>query len=710
MELGELSAQFQARGLQACPLHADVLLALVPRRKDRVFDGAVFLDATTEAAIPPERIRQRLPRWRRALAGGFPLDGLRRIKGIEHRLHLDAATQVGDEWLAQRAVTVLCLHRRPGGKYVPATGVAVTFTRVPAESALQFLAAGGGRSAQITVRTDGAGLAEVRIVHPTAAVPADRRRVRIAADATVALLGPDGRSTSTQTVQVRTELELELVRNEAAARPQEVFDRPDDEKSADRIWLFQPANPDPRSEGIRELQEALNEVVPRHRAVQVQADGLVPRTGVYDEPTRVALDRFLQHFPGIHAGNDYPYELKDIGPDPDLLTYLQEEYAPFDPTTAANRGKVVDRRLLIGKVLDTTPARIDGLWELYEGVVKVLRDQVRAYAQSYLDCDLVWLHRPNQGPNAPAADRVFACRANGVVLRAAPQASSPAVQVGGAQVALSDGDHTLVVAQAPQGGWLRVRTAGGVEGWVAEGPATGQAFRNDAGRYRTPDNAGDQVRNLGNHGPAGVGWGQDHYANGVAYTYGGKQTPEQWRQTLLTNPHAAPDRIVHYDQYQHGHRFGSVGGEANAAAYLEAGCDCSGLIQNCVTYSLFPGTTTRIVPVGMVSAVGPLTCIAAAAWVGGLQAPTRRIAIHPTDPDRHWVRGGDIVNNGGHVVMIAEDVPNMASADTFTIMHEYGVFTSADLTRFRRKSIRSRFRLWGTNLNAFQFGKVHIWR
>jgi len=685
-------------------------LALIPRRADRIFTKQVFPSATSEAPIVAVDIRNRLPHWRRHTGARFILDEQQRIKGFEHRLYIDFATQVGGRWLAQRKLSVVCLYRRPLGQYLPAANVPVTLTRSPAGCRLQFKRPDGTFADDLTgaarPTTNGQGIAEITIAHPTVIVPQAERSVEITASADVPELGRDGHSTSTTTVNMTATLIIRLARNDEAARVEDVYDDPAQPDSADRIWAFQPTAPEPRSDGIRRLQEALNEVVSRHRAVPLPAPAagstLIELNGVFNDETRKFVSWYLEHFVGVHAGGDYPYELRNIGPDPDLLTYVQEDYVPFDPRTTANRGRIVDRRFLVGESRDNTPAQIDGLWELYEGVVLPLQQQARAYGQTYLDCDRFWLHRPIHTPYVPGPDQVFVCGAAGLQLRVAPAPAAALLQQNGAPVGLADGEHLLVTLVGANP-WVQVRHAAGL-GWVRVLPATGRLFHNDAGRYRVPDNIGAQVANSGLYGIAGAGFAQDHTLNGVAYTYGGKQTPDQWRESLRTNPRADPDHIVHYDEYGAGHRFGEIKGEHDVGdiTHMQAGCDCSGFVQNCILHAVLPGTNTPIVPRTMIGEL-PQHPIGAGGLVPG---HARRVAT--ANGDRNWVRAADLVCTDGHVVMIAEDMPNLANPN-FKIMHEWGG-CRAGYAGFTRKSIRSPFSWYLANLAAGRFGKVFIWR
>lgn len=681
------------------------LVAIVPRKRNSIFTNDIFPDVTTDTQIQGDQIRDRLPHWRSFNNASFSIDIFRRIKAVEYRMFLDLATQIGGQWLAQKRISVVCLYKRPNTRYRPVVNVSVELTRLPNNSALQFVQPDGTLDNALNgsnrPQTNNQGIAEFTIAHPTQAVPANQRTVTIRVSAELPRLGTDGMSTSTSTVTIREQLDIILVRNDTVTNVAGIYDDPINPNSALEGWFHQPTAPDARNNGIRNLQEAINEVVSRHRGINNYQ--FVPLTGVFDDDTRRALRQYLSNFNTINAG--YPYNLTAIGPDNNFLTYVQEDYAPFNPTTNANRGGIVDRRLLIGDRRENNHDRIDGLWEIYEGVVEVLKDQVREYGQSYLDCDTFWLHRSIHGPFQAATDHVFACHNNGIVLHIGPNVAFPPLMSGGNPVAINDGDHLLVVFQVPN--WVLIHHPTG-HGWVPENQ--GSVVRNDAGRFRVPNNPGVQIQNHGNHGIVGVGYNRRHTRNGVAYTYGGKQTPDQWRDSLTTNPHANPDQIVNFSEYAAtGHRFGETKAEYDAGnmSHCEAGCDCSGFVQNCITHACFPGTNIRIVP-NNVTPAGP-------AWRSSGQFIGNNRLARPVprplnDADRHWMRGGDLIQRPGHIVMVAEDLPTMLGDTTdFMIMQESGSSRATDTTQFRRKSTRNPFSWWRHSHLGFNFGKLYIW-
>jgi hypothetical protein len=684
------------------------VLAIVPRRADRIFTSAVFSNATTDTAIQPDRVRDLLPHWRQLQQPLFEIDANKRIKETEYRMYIDFAAESNGAWSSKKKLAVVCLYRRPGDTYRPIVNLPVALARTSGSADLRFALASGALAAELKDQdrpvTDNQGIAEFTIVHPTKVISAGDRILRIEVVAEIPLLGSNGQAGTKPPVTARQTVEIKLLRNSAAADMATVYKGPTDQNSSLDIWCYQPAEPEPSHDGIKQLQEVLNEVVSRHRGIAPSppADAthfsFVPLTGVFDAATKNALNQYLSNFRAINNNPDYPYNLGAIGPDSDFLTYVKEEYAPFDPSLAANQGAIVDRRLLIGDSLYTQPSEIDGLWELYDGVVRVLQNQVRAFAQTYLDTSTFWLHRPVHSPYLAATDTVFRCLNNNTAVKADPDQNSPPLESNGAAVEINDGECFLVVNQAT--GWVQIDHPAG-QGWVASGK--GRTVANDRGLLRT---VGNQIYNHGVYGTAGQGFNQNHTQNGVAYTYGGKQTPTQWVSSLTANPHADPDQIANYSEYAVGYRFGEKKDEYDAGnmAYKEAGCDCSGFVQNSIINSFFPDTTTRIVPQALINT----TWLASGGFIGN-NCPARTVSA-PTDQEHHWVRGADLIAGQGHIVMVAEDLPDMIASTDFKIMHECGGDSSSDTTQFRRKSVRSPFSWYKNSLTGLMIGKVYIWR
>jgi hypothetical protein len=694
-----------------------IAMALIPRKADRIFSKDVFSNASEDTDVSSESIRDRLPHWIKPQAPFFSIDANKRIKTIEYRMYVDLATKTGNKWWARKKISVVCWYRRPKDKYRPVVKVSLSIKRISGSADIRFILADGTFTEELKEKnrpaTNGQGIAEFTIAHPPLAVSSANQTVQIEATAEIPLIGSDGKTDPKKTATVRKTIDIQLFRNSAIGDIELIFKDKADPDSAQNIWCFQPAEPEPSNEGIKKLQEVLNEVVSRHSGIP---DGppadtahftFIPLTGVFDEPTKRALNQYLTYFPQITSGKDYPYNLNAIGIDKDFLSYIKEDYAPYDPDAKANRGTIVDRQLLIGNILDTQPAQIDGLWELYKGVVEEFKTQVRAFAQSYLDCDEFWLHRHEQDPYSPATDAakdsVYRCTTKNVKVKTLDHANAPTLSLNGADVEINDGEHFLVLEQ--KGSWVKIKHPSG-EGWVIKDT---DLILNDRGKFRA---AGTQIQNHGNHGINGPGYFQHHTLNGVAYTYGGKQTPEKWRESLQKNPHAKPDQIVNYTEYGADYKFGETKDEYDEKktrnTWRKAGCDCAGMYQNCVIHSFFPNTTTRIVPNSMIPDTSvPDNWLKSGAFIRDDKA---RLVARPLDLDHHWVGGGDLISHKGHIVMVAEDKPTMTGAhpNDFKIMHEWGGDTK-DKTQFRRKSIRSPFSWYG-KIKERQIGKIYIWQ
>lgn len=660
--------------LQLLPM---VVLELIPRSRELLLQPNVpFLPEATEH-------RQALPGY---LAAAAPRQHL---AVIESHFYIDLATaDTGGQYVARRRVTLKAVDLVGN----PVSGIWVEWSRTQGSAELRFLnAAGEEREAlegQEVGTTDEHGLAEVTLQHPVAEVAEADRTLRIRA----------------QVGYMEVELELLIVRNDAVTRMSDVRTQ----GPAERLLVYQPvANArSPRNEAIVELQEMLNEVVSRHRGIQPFT--FIPLDGVFGDETRDALRSYLTHFRTINGQGDYPYNLQNIGPSRELSDYLRTEYAPFDPANVP--GSIVDRHLLIGEQDDTAPAAIDGLAELYEGVVQRLKQEMVRVAESYVECDTFWLHRTQHQPYQAATAYVFRCT-TATTLKAAPTPQSVAVMVGTVPVTLAAGG--AFDSPSTQNGWTQITHPSG-NGWVPS--TTGRRVRDDQG----------VARNAGTHGGAGV-----------AYSFGCKDLPAAYTAQLESNTHAPPAagagnlrRIAAWEEYQTGHRVGRMASEDGWAGDNtipgHTGCDCSGFTQNCITQALLPDQR-RVVPQELLQAIVvnqnrvPLHAIGSGSFVGTAATAKARPIPHPdTEAERSWVRQGDLIANAGHIVWFADERPAaLTGQNTFEVFNEYGSYSyqlpngvtaPIDTTRFLRKAIRMPFHYWRRTLGGLSLGKVYIWR
>jgi len=645
------------------------LLFIVPRTKEKLFEESEY-----------EKLQNILDGYVPELE---PWDPFRVFEG---RFYVDIATDQGGRYQARRRLSAVLLD--PSDK--PVKNKPVEWRLLSGSSDLRFLDSAGNEKNELTgdaaPKTDDKGVAEVVIAHPAKA-PAARgdRRLRI----------------QVREGSLEAEIFLTITRNDDVPSLDDVSRK--DRTLADHIYVYEPdaVERSAPNDGVRDLQEALNEVVSRHRAIQPYT--WIEGDGEYADSTRDAVRHYLTRFTGV-TGADYPYNLSRIGLSPGLSDYLRVEYAPFDPSAAASRGWIVDRRILIGDRWDKAETQIDGLLELKEGVVDVLKGEMVRTANEYTGEGTFWLHRTIHQPYTQVAGFVFRVTAASVTPKTAASPTAPnLLQPDGSPVTLSQGE--LYPSPAAAGAWVQIQHAAG-NGWVPNG--SGRRVHDDQ----------SIAGNAGTHG-----------GDGVAYSWGNKDLPDRYRNFLETNPDAPPAdgagshlRIASWEEYATGHRVGRTQAEG-ANPPETTGCDCSGFVQNCVTYALFP-SGTRIVPEAVTPRVNIRTSrwalneIAAGGFVGAA-AHARPITGYAATVEKNWLRQGDIVSSAGHIVWIAEAVPNIAT-NAFAVYNEYGNFqysllTGAtaplDTTRFLRKALRMPLHYWiGNNaLAGYNIGKVYIW-
>ncbi|QRK05468.1 hypothetical protein JQX13_35630 [Archangium violaceum] len=646
-----------------------------------------YVDDTTADESGRRLLRDLLPGYSAADVAPPTLPPEQCFAALENLFYIDIATAAaGGQFVARRRLTLLAFNHDGS----PASGIRVEWSRERGSAALRFLDASGTAKEALTgndaVTTDSHGMAEVTLQHPSTEVAEADRTLRILA----------------QVSSLEVALELRIVRNERATQLNDLLAQ----EAAEHLWVFQPVanSRTPRNEGIVELQEMLNEVVSRHRAIQ--PFNFIPLDGVFSERTRDVLRSYLTHFATIDGKGDYPYDLQEIGLSQELEDYLRKQYAPFDPDTA--QGCVVDRHLLIGERRDTAPAAIDGLAELYEGVVQRLKQEMVRVADSYINNNTFWLHRTTHLPYQAATTWCFRCTAQ-TTLKAQPTPQAPDLTLEGGPLTLTPGE--CFPSPALQGNWAQVVHPAGT-GWV----------RMNTGRRILDDQS--LAQNAGTHGGAGV-----------AYSFGCKDLPATYAARLRDNAHAPAEngegnrsRIASWDEYQQGHRVGRMSAEDGWAGDNQipyhTGCDCSGFTQNCITESLL-SNNMRVVPQGLLSAIRvntnrvPLDTVGSGDFVGAT-AYARPIPHPGTDDTLNWVRQGDIIANTGHIVWCAEERPNVLNNNnTFEVFNEYGSYTyqlpngvtaPLDTQRFLRKALRMPFHYWRRTLQGLELGKAYIWR
>ncbi|MDX2132068.1 MAG: hypothetical protein SFY69_08450 [Planctomycetota bacterium] len=704
-------------------------IALLPRSRDKVF-------VQGEDRGQDARAQTLLPNYHPA-SPDIP-----EFADIEGRFYIDIATRINNVWKAQRKLTAIVWDQ----DYQPVEGTRVEFRRTSGSTHFKFLAPDNTEVDELVgdnaPLTDARGLAEVTVRHPPREVPTADAEVKI-------------------TISIGTDEDfiiLRLVRNTESPALNDVARRTS--ATADRLFVYQPdatnrspATPLPEGddpEGVVQLQEILNEVVSRNRRVPANQWNYIPLNGQYADETRAAVKLYLQHFAPINTPANWPYNLSTIGLDAALVEYLKTEYL-FDPTLDAHKGWIVDKRILVGPPRDATkptgnawdlaPASIDGLWELYEGVVRRLQAEMVRLAEMYVTEPTFWLHRPVHQPYVQSAQRVWRIRQNGVAVLTqsnatsdplrSPPGNAPDGTPLGQPVVLMDGElYPLVGNGAAVNGFRPIVHPAG-NGWVPN--ASGAEFRDD---QATPQNHGFDQAIEGRVG-------------GMAYSFGCKCRPDEYRNDLFGNPHATiadnppRRRIADWAEYEAEHKPG-LRGVGNPIAPEETtanwtGCDCSGFTQNCITEALFPGGGVRVVPNSLMrrltrssqagngrvhaNAIGSGGFVGNAAYARPVPLPQSNNAY---DHSRHWIRRGDLIAGGGHIVWIEPEVPvfrrNGAAISMneqeFLTYNERGDVGDFDANfqprpfaqrRFTRKAILQPFRWWGPAINQRDIGKPYIW-
>ena len=608
----------------------------------------------------------------------FPIDET--FRALEYRFYIDLAVKDTDGvYKSRRRLTALVL--RDG---VPAAaGITVRWERRSGSPALRFLS-GTAEAEQATTVTDANGMAEVVVLHPCAKVESSDRRLRIAA----------------VTDADEDVLELVISRNDDVKQLKQVYANAQTEGHADALLVAQPTEEAVESSAVEELIHVLNQVVPRKKSISHYK--FVPQSRCYKKDAQKAVKQYLEQFKNITKSADIPYDLSDIGIYPSLANYINVEYGPF--VYQSSLGAVVDRRLLIGKTLDLTPAKISGLFGLKRGVVDLMIAEMRKRAGTYLGCDVFWLHREvhpvhkkstNIGAVVIKDDNVKLRDSSGA--EAVPLTILPKNQRYGGSLSPP---QPLAGAQL-----VRIRLDLLREGYVRAGEV--KLLRNDR---ETPANAGT----FGS-------WG-------VPYSYGIKHTPEAFRELIEANV-PGPADIVNWEEYQEGHRFGlqkdvdfdSVS-NANGLKYW-TGIDCSGFCHHCFTAGKYPKTDLPIVARNILA---PLDKHGRGGDLYRSADSTTTFArkmdkiSNAADKENFWLCGGDIIHSAGHIVIVDGDADFRPSTacDKLLVVNAYGgnAPATAKSSLFAHKTIRMPLSWWekaasvANTSAALKLGRVYIWR
>jgi hypothetical protein len=456
-----------------------------------------------------------------------------------------------------------------------------------------------------------------------------------------------------------------------------------------------------RSAGVKRLQQLLNQVVARHKAANEFK--WLDLNGWYGGDVATDVKAFVDQFKGTF---DYHNGSFNARVDKALKQYVGLEYAPY------NDGDLVDRDLLIGEKQSfegAPPKDADGLLDIYNVVVRLFFSQMEGMAIKYTtDFHTEWLHDPSDGSyeEGDAIDDQFVLKkdAEKANIRNLPNGPTirDTVKLG---VTLEyQGEHETIEGKP----WYMVKTQQETVGWCSS--TLLMKLTNDMTKHD---------KNRGNHG-----------GSGVAYSLGGKDLPEAFKNRV-TNNEPKPNDIKSWYQYNWQHKDKDVQYlDRPGKDYREGppemnvapgnGCDCSGFVQNCITNSKFADLTLIVPRVNLIEPKPdklpgwPWTnCIKAIDFV---DKTARKIPYHTHKKEKQWLDKTDVICSDNHVVWIANENPTTTHPminPNFDVYNEYGktfFYNGVDSTNaFIRKALRMPFKAWGVRLTNVESGRIYFW-
>lgn len=621
------------------------------------------------------------------------------LKEIEYNFYPDLNTK--------RTVTAY-VTKREGNNDVPRSGVTIHWKLDDSSSPDASLTSNSSQ-------TNNKGFAKVEIKHPKKTPNVNQKTIKV-----LASLSAD--------FAEQTEIVFKICRNDDV---QTDLTRVLEGRS---LLVHQTANLQ-ESEGVKTLQNLLNQVVARHKLST--SFKWLSINGHYGNSCKIDVKQFLVKFKGTF---DYEKGHFNVKIDEDVKKYIKKEYGSY------TEGKVVDRCLLIGaeRWQDGDPINeIDGLLDIYKGVVERFFSQMVEKAEEYTSCNTFWLHRPmhKRYSPGPRLDLVVV-KARTLRMRSGPGTTNSVV------TQVNEGDILELLGQNSDTNrrlWFNVRVplptgqagptqSGWIPAWVV--PRRTTRVRTNPGLANpvvTQVNRGARLNYLGETdvdgnkmwyqiqipqntpGALRQGWipskrarsyisylfndrtinmnsglfsGTGVAGTGVAYSYGLKDLPQEFVQQLNNN-NPNPNTIRSWYEYATFHKPGKSNKESDAINWI--GVDCSGFTQYCITYSLLSDNSTRIVPENTMkrivqnlnsSATGPTSRhnrmtknpIPAKGFTPGY---ARRIRYFSNKPKKKWLQQGDLIATSGHIVWVAESNPAAYPATNrdFLVFNAYGGYS-----------------------------------
>ncbi len=350
--------------------------------------------------------------------------------------------------------------------------------------------------------------------------------------------------------------------------------------------LVQQNNNHVESAGVIKLQELLNQVVSRHK--DSEKFSFLPVDGKYDSHEAQNVAEFINHFAG---GPCYPEGKFDVKVDNSLVEYVKAEYDKKDDNIKS--GILVDSCLLMGpqkydpNYFEITPTKqydkADGLYDIYLSIVKTFFTEMEERAKDYTErFKTFWLHRPSDKPYKESDDIVLITNKN-LIVKDRPNGKE--IEKG----LVTKG--TRVKISRPQSyikKWHELFTRVFYPDWYEISTLKPEPIITGWCNILDIMTVGNDISNDNNWGNFGI--------PGVAYSWGGKDTPETFKESLKNSGKFAnaqknnPKVVVSWYQYERKPGQGSN----QRTGWRGHGCDCSGFVFNCIISAIFPNTRQRI--------------------------------------------------------------------------------------------------------------------
>ena len=459
------------------------------------------------------------------------------------------------------------------------------------------------------------------------------------------------------------------------------------------------------SEGVKRLQKLLNQVVARHKAANefqwLKVDG------EYGSKVSKDVKAFLDHFKGEF---DYEKGHFDAKIDDALKKYIKDEYGSHQD------GNVVDHDLLVGEkewAEGESYTTVDGLLDIYNGVVRCFFGQMDDMAEAYsTDFNTFWLHRPSDKPYnvGDETDDRFLVKPKALRIRKTPGKKSTKKKEDDDKLELVGRGTTLEYEKEKKtvGGsiWYKVKTPSGKKGWCHSGFV-----------MKVRDDKTKSEKNFGNYG-----------VNGVAYTLGAKDRPDDFATGLLNNT-PGPADILCWEQYvplQPDKLPGRLGEMKDALEQPGTGVDCSGFITNCITEAKF-GDGKRIIPetVTNIKRLEPRLDNLAEfpdKWPydpegeiltakGFRNKHTGRKIPKHNEPKKQWLDKTDLIITSAHIAWVADESPDISQKE-FMVFNAHGKdewYVEPHDDKFIMKVIKMKFKCWGINLSTNKMFRLYFW-